>query len=54
MCLGLPSKGNLLEMFQVEIEDRQDKLNVSMKAKVKYPNLNKDQMNKFKHKFTPK
>ena len=41
ICEGFPIKGNLHEMFQIEIENRLDKLNVSIKGKVKYPNLSK-------------
>lgn len=41
-CRAFPPNGKLHEMFQIEIEDRVDKLNVSMAGKVKFQNLTAD------------
>ena len=42
ICQGFPARGSLHEMFQIEIEDRIDRLNVSIKGQVKYPNLTRE------------
>lgn len=50
-CDGFPPRGILYEMFQIHIEDRTDRLNVSLRGEVKIPNLSKLEMTNYGKKF---